>query len=143
VQSPAEERNGTLSPDSRWVAYVSNDSERFEVYVHAVAPGGPKWQISRGGGQQPQWSRDGRELFYLTPDKRLVAMAVTLKDGSFAHGTERVVAQTRITGVERIVHGTQYAVSSDGSRILIVNAVQDVRPFSVIVDWASAIAAPR
>jgi Tol biopolymer transport system component len=142
VTSPAEDRNGVLSPDGRWLAYVSNESERLEVYVQATAPGGAKWQISRGGGLQPQWQPDGRELYYLTTDKRLVAVSVNLAGGVFSRGTERVVAQTRITGWERIDHGLQYALAPDGSRILIIDAVETVQPLSVILDWAAGIA-PR
>ena len=143
VTSPAEDRNGVLSPDGRWLAYVSNESERLEVYVQGTAPGGAKWQISRGGGLQPQWQRDGRELYYLTLDRRLVAVSVSLAGGTFSRGTDRVVAETRITGWERIDHGRQYALAPDGSRVLIINAVDTVQPLSIVFDWATALAAAR
>jgi Tol biopolymer transport system component len=143
VASPAEERNGVLSPDGRWLAYVSNESERFEVYVQAVAAGGPKWQISRGGGRQPQWSRDGRELFHVTPDRRLVSVPISLANGTLTRGSERVVAQIRLTGLDSGDHGAQYALSKDGSRVLVVSAVEAARPLNVVIDWPASLAPPR
>jgi Tol biopolymer transport system component len=143
VAGPAEEQNGVLSPDGRWLAYVSNESERFEVYVQAITTGGPKWQISRAGGRQPRWSRDGRELFHVTPDRRLVAVPISLASGTLSRGGERLVAQIRLTGLESGDHGAQYALSANGSRILVVSAVEAVRPLNVVIDWLGALAPPR
>ena len=66
----AEESNARLSPDGRWIAYNSNESGGFEVYVQPFPPTGVKWQVSKGGGQQAQWRHDGAELFYITPDRK-------------------------------------------------------------------------
>src|SRR5204862_49735 len=75
-----------FSPDGRFVAYVSDESGRAEVYVQSFPASGGKWQISTGGGDQPQWRRDGGELFYMAPDKKL--MAVPIAPGNeFAPGS--------------------------------------------------------
>ena len=80
VQTDADERNAQFSPDGRWVVYQSNESGRFEIWVQPFSvPGSErrgKWQISNGGGGQPRWSRDGRELFYLSPDSRVMAVPI-------------------------------------------------------------------
>ncbi len=67
-----------ISPDGRWIAYQSNDSGRFEIYVQPFGRAGERTAISSAGGVQPQWSDDGRELFYLAPDGRLVAVPILL-----------------------------------------------------------------
>ena len=71
VQTPFFERNGEVSPDGRWLAYESNESGQFEVFVRPfpdVNKG--RWQVSTGGGTQPLWARNGQELFYLAPTAR-------------------------------------------------------------------------
>jgi Tol biopolymer transport system component len=70
------EINPALSPNTRWLAYASNESGIYEVYVRPFPGPGGRWQISNGGGDQPVWSRDGRELFYLSLDGALIAAQV-------------------------------------------------------------------
>src|ERR1700674_4395035 len=70
LQSPANETRGQFSPDSRWMAYQSDESSRNEIYVQHVPPNGMKFQISSMGGTDPRWGRDGKELFYLAPDRK-------------------------------------------------------------------------
>jgi len=69
--TPAQERDGRFSPDSRWIAYESDENGPFDVHVTRVPPTGDKWPVSNGGGAAPAWSGDGRELFYVTPDGSL------------------------------------------------------------------------
>ena len=65
VQTPADDMDGRVSADGRWLAYSSNESGRSEVYVRPLGGSGDRWQISSGGGVSPRWRRDGKELFYL------------------------------------------------------------------------------
>jgi len=76
VRTEANEAVGTLSPDGRWLAYVSDVSGRFEVYVQSFPDGGGKQQVSTGVGNYPRWRRDGRELFYYAGDGKLMAAPV-------------------------------------------------------------------
>ncbi|MBI2833800.1 MAG: serine/threonine-protein kinase, partial [Acidobacteria bacterium] len=76
LKTEFDESQARFSPDGRWMAYVSNESGRLEVYVRPFPGPGTKWQISPNGGSQPQWRRDGKELFYIAADHRLMAVAV-------------------------------------------------------------------
>jgi len=90
LHSKSNEWCGALSPDSKWIAYASDELGRSEIYVQAFseegASSGRKWQVSYDGGNWPKWRRDGKELLYLAADRRIVA--VDVKTGaSFQHGT--------------------------------------------------------
>src|SRR6185369_11386502 len=92
---PANERSGTFSPDSRWVAYVSDESGTSEVYVLPFSPpvpgistAEPRISVSHGGGTQPSWRADGRELFYRAPDGMMMSVAVR-PDTSFSSAQPR------------------------------------------------------
>jgi eukaryotic-like serine/threonine-protein kinase len=135
IASPADDRTGRLSPDSRWLAYASNETERFEVFVQPFPPTGAKWQISQTGGHQPQWSRDGHELFFVTPDRRIMSVRVNTSGSSFVPGQQTLVAETRITGWERNAQGSQYAFTPDGQRFLVIEATDAVRPISLVLNW--------
>ncbi len=78
ADTPANEDQGQFSPDGRWVAYTSNESGLSEIYVipFPPTPNGGRWMVSRGGGVQPRWRRDGRELFYISPDWTMMAVPV-------------------------------------------------------------------
>ena len=71
-----DERSGQFSPDGRWVAYESNESGRYEIYVRGFPQTGGKWLVSVAGGTQPRWRRDGREIYYVAPDNKLMAVEV-------------------------------------------------------------------
>lgn len=72
-----------FSPDGRWIAYMSNESGSYEIYVRPFPGPGGRWQISTGGGQNPQWSRTGKELFYRTPDQKIMVAGYTATGDSF------------------------------------------------------------
>jgi Tol biopolymer transport system component len=135
IATPADDRSGRLSPDGRWIAYASNETNRFEVFVQPFPTIGAKWQISQAGGHQPQWSRDGRELYYVTPDRRIIAVSVNASGGTFVPGRQTVVAETRITGWERNAQGSQYAFFPDGQRVIVIDAADVVRPISLVLNW--------
>jgi hypothetical protein len=137
VATRAEERNGRVSPDGRWIAYVSNESGAYEVYVQAFPAGGAKWLVSTGGGHQPQWRSDGRELFYLSPARKLIGVAVRAGT-DFAMGTATGLFDTRITAWERANQGVQYAVAADGQRFLVNTAAETIVPITLVLNWMAS-----
>ena len=138
VATVAEESNGHLSPDARWIAYNSNESGRYEVYVQPFPTTGVKWQVSKGGGQHAQWRRDGAELFYVTPDRKLTAVAVRTAS-EFVLGEARVLMDTRITGWDRTNYGMDYAASADGQRFLINTASDAALPITLVRNWPAVL----
>ena len=96
LETEFEEAQGFFSPDGRWFAYVSNESGRSEVYVQSFPQTGGKWLISTAGGAQPQWRGDGKELFYIAPDKTL--MAVDINAGvSLETSTPKALFATQVS----------------------------------------------
>jgi Tol biopolymer transport system component len=135
VNTQFTEGDGTFSPDGRWIAYVSNESSREEVYVQPFPASGGKWQVSASGGAGPQWSREGDELFYETPDRTL--MAVPVRSGStFAPGTPKALFSIGVTVGRR-----NYAVAADAQRFLVVRATGDVAgaPVTVVLNWTAGL----
>jgi eukaryotic-like serine/threonine-protein kinase len=76
ISSPATEMHGNFSPDGRLVAYTSNESGRFEIYVETIPRSDRKWPVSTNGGYEPRWRADGREIYYLSEDRKLMAVSV-------------------------------------------------------------------
>jgi serine/threonine protein kinase len=143
VVTPANEVQGVMSPNGRWLAYASDESGVLDVYVRPFTPSGSpasgKWQISTGGGGQPRWSRDGKELFYLSNDRKLVAVRVSTEKERFeVLGSQTLFA----TGVTSLTNArNHYTVSPDGQRFLInVRAEEDIsRPVHILVSWTSRL----
>ena len=132
-----EESNGQFSPDGRWFAYTSNESGRTEVYVQSFPVSGGKWLVSSGGGSQPRWRRDGKELFYIAPDKQL--MSVKVNAGlTFETSTPSALFLTQINNYAA---PNRYAVSADGQRFLINCPAGEVSrtPFAVVINWTSGL----
>jgi Tol biopolymer transport system component len=129
----AEATQVALSPDGRWMAYMASDSGGAEVYVEPVPPTGERWQVSTGGGGDPQWRGDGRELYYLTADGWLMATDV-LPGASFRTGRPRRLFTVAVPEL----HGpSDYAVSPDGQQF-VVNTVTGppvIPPIQVAVNW--------
>ena len=80
VATSVNKGNGQFSPDGRWVAYQSNESGRYEVYVQPFPGPGGKWQVSTDGGIAPRWRRDSKELFYIAPNGKLMAVPIRAPD---------------------------------------------------------------
>ncbi len=136
----ADERNARISPDGRFIAYVSNENAgSFDVWVQPFPTTGVRWQVSKNGGYQPLWRRDGRELYYIAPDKKLVAVEVRVEASGFATGVSRALMDTRITGWGGVNSGSQYAVTADGERFLISTATEGVLPITLAVNWMAAL----
>ena len=136
VAMPAAEVTPAFSPDGRWIAYVSDESGRQEVYVQPFPASGGKWQISTSGGNQPVWSRDGRELFYVSPDNKLMAVDVKTSPG-FEAGAPQALFEMRL----RSVVGRRYDVSADGKRFLVNATIGEVKsnPITLVQNWAAGL----
>src|SRR5262249_3839448 len=105
LKTPFEERNGQFSPDGKWIAYQSNESGRFEIYVQPFPGPGGKFQISSNGGAQPRWNKNGKEILYVSLDSKMMAAPVNLSpdglspDGlSLESGTPAALFPVRIAG---------------------------------------------
>jgi serine/threonine protein kinase/Tol biopolymer transport system component len=141
AQSPADETEGQFSPDGRWVAFVSHESGRAEVYLQAFPQSAGRTQVSTAGGTQVRWSADGREIFFIAPDGRM--MAVSFSPGPAEPTVSMPVAlfQTWLaTGGNVIGNKPQYAVTRDG-RFLLNSAIETpASPIVVTVNWPGALA---
>ena len=98
LQTPADERSPSFSPDGRWMAYASDESGTYQVYVRAFPDKGGKWQISNSGGTYPMWSRNGHELFFETLDNHIMVAAYTVKGDSFVADKPRVWSEKQLGG---------------------------------------------
>ena len=139
VQTEFNESQGRFSPDGRWVAYASNFSGTFEVYVQNFPSSGGKWQISTNGGAQPQWRRDGKELFYLAPDRKLMAVEVNGAGATFVAGVPKPLFEAHVSAVFPGPPGSYYAVTGDGQRFLVNTLVVESAPgpFTGVMTWTA------
>jgi eukaryotic-like serine/threonine-protein kinase len=130
-----------LSPDGGWVAYSSNETGRYEVYIQRFPKAGAKSQVSTSGGVYPRWSHDGRELFYLSPDETL--MSVVVKAGSPSESDPpRRLFKPRMLGGSRIMQGfrQQYDVASDGHFLINVPVTEEsILPITVVLNWTAGL----
>jgi Tol biopolymer transport system component len=115
LQTAADERYPSFSPDGWWMAYSSDESGTFQVYVRAFPDKGGKWQISNSGGYYPMWSRNGHELLFETSDNHIMAAAYTEKGDSFVADKPRVWSEKQIGGV---VGAKNVDLAPDGKRII-------------------------
>jgi hypothetical protein len=127
----------SLSPDGRFIAYQSNESGRAEVYVQEFPEPQGKWQVSTSGGTEPRWSGSGKEIFYLAPDLKLMAVAVQTT-GTFAAGMPEALFDAKL---HPIVQRGRYAPAADGQRFLLLAPVgrDSILPTTVVQGWASDI----
>ena len=141
VVGDANESGGQFSPDGRWVLYNSNKSGIFEIYVRPFPAGESEEQVSDGGGFDGRWRRDGRELFYLSPDRRMMSVQVNTKDGRLYYGRPQPLFQTESTG--SFVGGERfnYAVFPDGQRFLITTdpGGLESKAIHVIRNWQALL----
>ncbi len=140
VQTEFEERDAQFSSDGKWIAYHSDESGRFEVYVQPFMRPGTRTLISNGGGAQVRWSRDRSELFYVALDGRLMAAPIrSSSDARTLHaGAPVPLFMTRIIGglPGQANHRQQYVVSPDGQRFLVHSLIgEETSPITIILNW--------
>jgi len=135
LQRGSEVGTSRFSPDGRWLAYTSLESGRWEVYVAAFPGPGGRWQVSTAGGHDPRWRRDGKELFYISDDRRIMSVEIK-SDTTFEAGVPKPLFETTIAGLAPL---SLYDVSADGQRFLIVTPVgaQAASPLTLVVNWAA------
>ena len=137
VVSPFVETQPMFSPDGRFVAFVSTESGREEIYVQTFPEAGGKWQVSNGGGTDPSWRGDGKELYYRSPDQKL--MAVEVRGGAdFQVGVPQALFALHVRpGAPR----NKYAPSPDGQRFLFAAPLgrESMSPTTIVVNWPGTL----
>ena len=128
-----------FSPDGKWMAYASNESGQPQVYVQAIPANGAKWQVSPAGGTQPRWRGDGKELFYISSDQKL--MAVSVKSGAaFEAGAPQPLFE--LDPVFPPMGGRfAYQPAADGQRFLVLSAAGSnvAPPINVVLNWQAGL----
>jgi serine/threonine protein kinase len=142
VQSQWLIRNAQFSPDEKFVAYASSETGNWEVYVSPFPTFSSKWQISRGGGEEPRWRGDGKELFYLAPDGKLMAAEVKSEaknSAGFESGSPIPLFQTHPRQPMSAMDFFSYDLTPDGQKFLVNSRVEssNTAPLSVILNWSS------
>ncbi len=133
VTTEFDEISPALSPDGQWLAYASDESGRFEVYVRPFPnAGAARWQVSTAGGADPLWAHNGRELFYRNAERELVAVEVATRP-TFAAGTERVLFS--VAGYQLGPMNHSYAVSPDDQRFVMLEPVEGRRELVLVLNW--------
>ncbi len=147
VKTPVAAFDGQFSPDGRWVAYISKESGREEVYIvpfeaakvintgtgSVTSPGG-KWQISPSGGFSPRWRRDGKEIFYLGPDNQMMAAEVEARGNSFEARKAQPLFKTPVAP-----DAAPYDVTADGKRFVIISMSNPNKPLTLVVNWTARL----
>jgi len=129
-----------FSPDGRWIAYAaSSEGGVRDIFVQAFSPNEPpsvaRWQVSSGGGSEPRWRRDGKELFYLSSTGQMMSVGVRTAGAAFQTAPPVPLFDSRLELAE--VGGWRYDVSPDGQRFIVAQLVEDVAgaPMNLVVNW--------
>ncbi|MFZ0815079.1 MAG: protein kinase [Candidatus Sulfotelmatobacter sp.] len=138
VQPPSPQSNINsyrVSPDSRWVAYVSDESGVQEIYITSFPEGKGKWKVSSNGGAYPAWRADGKELFYQNITNDFFACPVAVKGSEIEVGTPLRLFNTTSPGI-----GISFDVSSDGKRLLVNHAEEETQaPLQLLTNWPAEL----
>jgi len=142
IQTEFIETQARFSPDGRWIAYTSNESGSYQVYIQSFPTSGGKWQVSTSGGAQPQWRRDGKELFYLAPDRKIMAVEVNGAGPTFVSGIPKPLFEAHVSTIFPGGGGAiYYSVTGDGQRFLVNTLAGDSMPapFTVVLNWTAGL----
>jgi Tol biopolymer transport system component len=150
LQSEFSKRQAQISPDERWLAYTSVESGRPEIYVVPFTlaakpdskPVAGKWTVSRAGGTQPRWRGDGKELFYVAPDGKLMAVEIKATAAAFDHGAPQALFGLHSEIQPLSTASSGYVVAPDGKRFLVVtgpSVAAQAPPLTVVVNWLAAV----
>ena len=139
ITSPFNDISPVFSPSGRWIAYSSDESGHYEVYVTPYPPDGSRVQISTEGGTQPSWRGDEKELFYVAPGDRIASVAIEQRDGAIRPGAAKVIVEIQLRPSRN--DEREYDVTRDGQRFIINNLPRDRRslPIAVVVNWPSEL----
>ena len=131
LKNPVSSRDASFSPDSKWVAYCSNESGEYKVYIAPFPGPGGKWLVSSGAGYSPRWRRDGREIFYFTPDNEVMAVDVKPAVNLVEVGTAHPLFETFSYGVFG-----RFDVTPDGQRFVVpFEAGEPSTAITLVVNW--------
>jgi len=135
LKEPFNEQIGVFSPDGKWIAYVSNETGDNEVYVQSFPLSDVKTLISTGGGTEPRWSKNGKELFYVTPERILMSVPIEFQPNFEADLPKPLMTILRHSNVNN------YAVSGDGRRFLVENLTENntIIPINILVNWQASL----
>ena len=135
VSDAISQGNSRFSPDGRWIAYTSDQSGTAEVYVRPFPSGSGTWQISKAGGAVPAWRRDGKELYYMSLDFKIMAVPVNA-DPKFHAGSPAALFSIRPSG-----SGNAYDVTPDGQRFLVNSQASELGspPLELLLNWTSLL----
>ena len=142
--SPFVKSQGRFSPDGHWVVYTSDESGTREVYVQPFPmSSGGKWPVSNGGGGQPRWSHDGKELFFFAPDETLMDVDVKTEGGAVQLGVPKALFRASVIGGTggATLNAWRWDISADGKRFLINTALDEAAasPVTLLLNWQSAV----
>jgi hypothetical protein len=140
LSTPFNELQARFSPDGRWVAYASDESGRFEVYLRAWPSASDRTPVSVGGGMQPEWRRDGKELFYLSADRRIMAVPIALDGKAVVVGKPQPLFSVDVA--EPVApYPNDYAVSADGQRFVVTLVAKPQTPqaLTILYNWTSSL----
>lgn len=141
LKAPSALKNAQFSPDGKWVAYASNETGKWQIYVTSFPEARGKWQVSTAGGEQPRWRGDGKELFYLSSDYKMMAAPVTTGT-NFDSGAPIALFQTSPRPPVSLNDIFVYDVSRDGQRFLIntpVKQPETTAPMTVVLNWSAKL----
>ena len=137
LRTEANELWGQFSPDGRWVAYQSNETGRYEIYVRPFSGRGGATPISTAGGVYPRWSHDGKELYFIAPDAKMMAVSIRATATMVEAGAPATLFQTRRLGggLNVIGRSHQYDVARDGRFLINVEAESGAPPITLLMNW--------
>ncbi len=133
VQTKGNDRRARFSPDGKWIAYESDFSGRFELYVQRFPPTAERMQVSVNGGGSAYWRSDGRELFFTASDQTIMAVDVT-PGSSFQAGTPR-----KLFDVPGVINNRRFVATPDGQRFLVPVQKAEALPITVVLNWAAGV----
>ena len=137
LQTEANERNAKFSPNGRWIAYTSDESGINQIYVQSFPDSGGKRQVSTNGGYHLAWRSDGKEFFYISSDKKIMAVDVKTDGPTFEVGTPKALFEVRVPSFNSAQ--AQFAVAADGQKFLVANTAGEITsaPINVVLNWTA------
>jgi len=132
------EEQARLSPDGHWLAYQSEETGKDEIFVVPFPNLSSKWQVSTNGGEQVTWRADGKELFYIAPDRKLMALSADTAGGVFKPGLPRPLFTTFVTSAHHAFR--QYDVTHDGQKFIVNTALEESQePITFYANWEAEL----
>jgi Tol biopolymer transport system component len=139
LASPADEDSAAISPDGRWVAYVSEETGRKEVYIAPFPEPTRRHRISTDGGTQPRWSRDGRELFFVTTSRSMMAASFDSRKPDSPGGPPRRLFDVELRWQFSSNVPYKYDVSPDGRFLIVVRSSEEPPPLTIVTNWQAGL----